>query len=108
MAWDSQFSRLSIHQNARQHDRAAFAASNVCLLGQGFGLCVIALRKEDLREQPHGVDIAAFRGFLGPQRGLLAVAGAEVRIGKIILGRITGFRLFPILAAYLIGAGEGC
>jgi hypothetical protein len=48
-----------------------------------------------LREQRHGVDIAAFRGFLGPQRGLLAVAGAEVRIGKIILGTgITGFSLF--------------
>ena len=36
------------------------------------------------------------------------VAGAEVRIGKIILGaRITGFRLFSILAAYLIGTGKG-
>ena len=99
---------MRVHQHPRQHDRAAFAARNVCLLGQSFGLCVVALRKEDLRQQRHGVDIAAFRRFLGPQRGLLAVAGAEVRIGKIILGaRITGFRLFSILAAYLIGTGKG-
>ena len=103
------FTCLSVAQHARQHDRAAFAARDGCLLRQCLSLRIISLGKEDLREQPHGVDIATFSGFLGPQRGLLAVTGAKVCIGQIILGTgVTRFSLFFVLTANLVGTDKRC